>query len=387
MNTAVNQNLLPSGDIEHPWYGALEFRTLAETIPSLIFVSDGHGRNIYTNTSYQRFSGKTGEELLGGGFYDVLHPDDRKAARTWASQISETREPFEIEQRLLRNDGEYRTHLIRGAPVLNANGRVLRWVGSCTDIHELRCALRAAELATELLAALGRSTEAAVFAKDAHGQFVFANDATLKIMGKSAREVVGSSASAHSNLAEYSVAIDANDACILNENRTLAFDERWADDAGVEHIYRSSKGPWNLPDGTRGVVGISIEVTHERALERSIVANNARFRTLFDGVPVLLWVTDATGKVVVRNNLWSDFTGLPDSCENPIAFADIIDPSDLPAFEAIYAWCMGQSELLEMELGVFDRIADGFVRHIVRMVPVYSTDGGVTAWVGSALPV
>jgi hypothetical protein len=85
--------------------------------------------------------------------------------------------------------------------------------------------------------------------------------------------------------------------------------------------------------------------------------------------------------------LWSDFTGLPDSCENPIVFSDIIDPSDLPAFEAIWPWCMGQSELLEIELGLFDRIADGFVRHVVRMVPVYATDGGVTAWVGSALPV
>jgi PAS domain S-box-containing protein len=387
LNTAVNQNSLPTDDIEHPWYGALEFRTLAETIPSLIFVSDGHGRNIYTNTSYQRFSGKTGAALLGGGFYNVLHPDDREAARAWAAQLSETCEPFEVEQRLLRYDGEYRTHLIRGAPVKDANQKVLRWIGSCTDIHELRSAVRAAEQATGLLAALGRSTEAAVFAKDAVGQFVFANDATLKIMGKVTCEVIGASVSDHSNLVEDGVEIDVNDASVLAENRTMAFDERWTDNAGIEHVYRSSKGPWDLPDGTRGVVGVSIDVTHERLLERSILANNARFRTLFDGVPMLLWVADETGKVVVRNSLWSDFTGLPDSCEDPIVFADIIDPSDLPAFEAFWAWCIGQSELLEIELGLFDRIAAGFVKHVVRMVPVRTTDSEVTAWVGSALPV
>jgi PAS domain S-box-containing protein len=372
-------------DPVRPWYGAVEFRTLAETNPCLIFVGDGRGRNVYTNTAFQRFTGKSADQLLGVGYFAVIHPDDIAPAEALHRSIHENSVPFEVEQKLRRHDGEYRTHLVRGAPVKDADGRVLRWIGSCTDIHELRAAVTAADQATEILAAIGRSTEAAVFAKDANGDFVFANNATLEVMGKASEELIGADVMAHAASAGDAAKIDDNDAQVLREDRTLAFDESWTGEDGVTRTYRSTKGPWRSPDGERGIVGIAINVTRERELERSIAASNARFRAIFDSVPILLWVTDAKGEIVVRNNLWSDFTGLPDSCENPISFADIIDPLQFSAFEALWQLSISDGEMLEMDVALLDRISGTYVPHTVRMIPIYAHGGSVTAWVGSAI--
>lgn len=182
---STEYSVVPEGAEDAPWYGAIEFRTLAETVPALLFVTSSSGSVIYTNSAYQRYAGTEPENLLGLGYLDVLHPDDRPRAEQLWMQISESTQPYEIEHRMRRHDGKFRWHQVRGAPILDKFGQVLRWIGVCTDIQDLRTAVDSARDMNELLAIVGRSTDAIVFAKDAAGRFVFANEATLQALDAS----------------------------------------------------------------------------------------------------------------------------------------------------------------------------------------------------------
>src|SRR5690606_18244218 len=66
----------------------------------------------------------------------MFHPDDRERAwERWRHSL-ETGEPYEIEYRLRHRSGEYRWTLGRAMPIRDTEGRIVRWMGTCTDIHQ-----------------------------------------------------------------------------------------------------------------------------------------------------------------------------------------------------------------------------------------------------------
>jgi PAS domain S-box-containing protein len=372
---------------EEPWYGALEFRTLAETMPALLFVTNRHGHAIYTNSGFQRYSGLPHEEIAGPGYLDVLHHDDRlRAERLWSEIVSST-EPYEIEHRMRRHDGSYRWHQVRGAPVIDANGKTARWINVCTDIQELRSAVAAAADAQEMIAVLGRSTDAIVFAKDADGRFVFANDATLQAMEAKSNTVIGASLAERAGVASEVVSIDANDARVLANREMIIVEERWTTKAGVERVYRSTKGPWQRADGSVGIIGITTDITRERQLALQLKEQQHAYRNLADNLPFILWITDAEGRIIVRNNLWEAQTGLPDTQSQPLSFIDLIDPQYLQEFVDCWQSCIAHADILDANLRLRDAMLGRSILHRLVAVPVRDLNGAVNGWVGSAVPV
>ncbi len=81
----------------------------------------------------------------------MFHPEDQE--RAWASwrQSLETGELYQIEYRLRHHSGEYRWTLGRALPIRDADGQILRWIGTCTDIHESRLAAQERELVAQEL--------------------------------------------------------------------------------------------------------------------------------------------------------------------------------------------------------------------------------------------
>ncbi len=73
----------------------------------------------------------------------MFHPEDQDLAWARWRESLETGEPYEIEYRLRHHSGEYRWTLGRALPVRDESGTIIRWIGTCTDIHEAK---RTAEL-------------------------------------------------------------------------------------------------------------------------------------------------------------------------------------------------------------------------------------------------
>jgi PAS domain S-box-containing protein len=114
-----------------------DFRNVAETMPQIVWTADAQGRLDYHNQRWHDYAG-TGVGLSGRS---ILHPDDyRRCLELWRSSVA-TGNRYEIEYRLRRAaDGAYRWHIGRASPLRNADSQIARWIGTCTDIEDLKYA-------------------------------------------------------------------------------------------------------------------------------------------------------------------------------------------------------------------------------------------------------
>lgn len=115
-----------------------EFRQLAESMPQIVWVCQPDGNNTYFNKHWVSYTGLTLEESYGAGWNKPFHPDDRQRAwDAWQNAVNYN-DTYLLECRLRRHDGEYFWWLIRGIPITNEKGEIVKWFGTCTDIHEMK---------------------------------------------------------------------------------------------------------------------------------------------------------------------------------------------------------------------------------------------------------
>ena len=115
-----------------------DFRLLAEAMPQIVWITRPDGWNIYFNQQWVTYTGMTLEESYGHGWNIPFHPDDRQRAwDSWQNTVTNGT-PYSLECRLRRSDGVYKWWLVRGVPVLDDQGTVLKWFGTCTDIDEFK---------------------------------------------------------------------------------------------------------------------------------------------------------------------------------------------------------------------------------------------------------
>lgn len=115
-----------------------KFRLLADSMPQFIWISDVLGNLNYFNQTVFDYSGLSPEQINEGGWLQIIHPDDREEnIKQWQYAIS-TGEPFFFEHRFQHKDGEYRWQLSRAVPQKDENGKIQMWVGTSTDIDEIK---------------------------------------------------------------------------------------------------------------------------------------------------------------------------------------------------------------------------------------------------------
>jgi PAS domain S-box-containing protein len=109
--------------------------------PHMVWSAAPDGRAIYFNDRMLDFTGQTRDVLLEHGWIELLHPDDRDAAlAAWTSAL-ESGSAMSIEYRFRHRSGEYRWVLCSGEPVVDrASRKILRWMGTNTDIHDQKVA-------------------------------------------------------------------------------------------------------------------------------------------------------------------------------------------------------------------------------------------------------
>jgi PAS domain S-box-containing protein len=117
-----------------------EFRSLAEAMPQIVWIRRPDGASVYFNHQWMDYTGLTLEKSLGDGWHKPFHPDDRQGAWHAWQRATATIGTYSIESRLRRADGVYRWWLVRGVPLQDASGAILKWFGTCTDIHDLKLA-------------------------------------------------------------------------------------------------------------------------------------------------------------------------------------------------------------------------------------------------------
>ncbi|HVO52486.1 MAG TPA: sigma 54-interacting transcriptional regulator [Thermoanaerobaculia bacterium] len=113
-----------------------ELRTILETIPAVVFVARPDGALEFVTERWLEGAGLTREQILGWQWPNALHPDDRAiAVQRWKDALA-TGVPNDQEMRARWPDGSYRWLLVRGVPLRDEKGSILRWYGTITDIDD-----------------------------------------------------------------------------------------------------------------------------------------------------------------------------------------------------------------------------------------------------------
>ncbi|MER2998029.1 PAS domain-containing protein [Pontibacter populi] len=115
-----------------------QFRFLTESIPQMVWTATPDGATDYFNKRWINYTGLSFEESVGpDAWLLALHPDDHKMAfERWQYSVR-TGEYYELEYRIRNGqNGPYRWFLGQGIPMRDAEGNIVRWFGTCTDIED-----------------------------------------------------------------------------------------------------------------------------------------------------------------------------------------------------------------------------------------------------------
>lgn len=163
------------------------FRLLADSAPTMIWVSSVDKRCVYFNRRWLEFTGKTIEQELGDGWTGNVHPDDLQDCLEIYERNFEKRVEFEIEYRLRRHDDQYRLILDCCVPFYDLKGEFKGFIGSCIDITERR----KAEEHIRHQASLLDQTSDAILVSNLNYQIIYWNKGAELLYGLSAEEVYG----------------------------------------------------------------------------------------------------------------------------------------------------------------------------------------------------
>jgi PAS domain S-box-containing protein len=171
---------------------------MVECIPQVVWVNLPDGTVEYLNRQCLDYFGLSAQQMWGWDWRQGVHPDDLPRTLAATARTMSTGEPLEVEYRLRRHDGQYRWHIGRASALRDRGGRVVKWFGTATDIHErkeaeerLREARRLSEEHLALLDTFLRNAPVAFAVVDREFRYARVNDALAALNGRPAADHLG----------------------------------------------------------------------------------------------------------------------------------------------------------------------------------------------------
>jgi PAS domain S-box-containing protein len=162
------------------------FRSMADTAPVMIWMSDVDKLCTFFNKGWLDFTGRSLEQELGNGWAEGVHQEDLAGCFEVYVNAFTARHPFTMEYRLRRQDGEYRWVLDNGGPRFAPDGTFLGYIGSCIDITERKQAQDRFRLVVE-------ASPNGIVLSDPQGDIVLINARAEKLFGYEREELIGQS--------------------------------------------------------------------------------------------------------------------------------------------------------------------------------------------------
>ncbi|MCS6289184.1 MAG: PAS domain S-box protein [Nitrospira sp.] len=165
------------------------FRELVESLPLPIWTCLPDGTCDYLSPQWKNYTGWSADEPFSTGCLQHVHPEDRpRITEQWHDAVAHIH-PLDVELRFKRADGVYRWFHAHAVPILDLDGRLLKWVGTYTDTHDRK---QVQEIQARL-AAIVESSSDAVISKSLDGRILTWNKSAELMFGYSGEEIIGHS--------------------------------------------------------------------------------------------------------------------------------------------------------------------------------------------------
>jgi len=258
------------------------YRSLTTATAQIVWMTNVEGR-IADMPAWRALTGQSEAEVAGFGWLDAIHPDDReRTSQIWLEAVR-TKNLYETEYRIRAADGTYRYFAARGVPVVDSNGCIREWIGTCTDIHDRKEAEIALRQSEERLQAILDNSPAVIYLKDLQGRLIMVNRQFESLFHLTRSEIIGKR-DCDLLAQEFAEVIAAIDQKVLEAGTAIQSEEVVPHEDGL-HTYLSLKFPLLTSEGKPyALCGISTDITErkqaelalEQAKEAAEAANQAK---------------------------------------------------------------------------------------------------------------
>ena len=181
MATDVTEQVLSRKRIEEQ---NRELQFVMDVMPQLVWHTQPDGSLDFANKVYLDYTGLTLQELTGSQWMKLVHPDDLEVS-TWAWQkaLAGDNDNYTMAHRLRGKDGQYRWFLSRGVARKDAQGKILRWYGTTTDIEDQKTAAEVLQQSKERFDLMAKATQDAIWDWDLTTNLVWWNEGFKTLFG------------------------------------------------------------------------------------------------------------------------------------------------------------------------------------------------------------
>ena len=278
-------------------------RAILDTMPQMVWSTRPDGCHDYSNERWYDFTGLERDTTDGDGWASMFHPDDMPEARARWERALATGEPYEVEYRLRHRSGTYRWTLGRALPIRDAEGRIERWFGTCTDIHDLKQA--EAEVAArrmQLETLLETAPVAVWFTDDLAVSRVMRNGYAAEIMGlpRGTTASFGSGGISHARVQRDGEPVELRDmplqrAVTGEDVRDEEYEIVFADGRPPATLLSSASAIRDTSGAITGAVAVSLDISGRKRIEeaRELLARELshRIKNIFAVVQSLAALT------------------------------------------------------------------------------------------------
>ncbi len=361
--------------VQHPPEQAIDL------IPALAWSTGPDGTCDFSNRTWLEYTGLTVDEASGWGWSTSFHPDDIDAVLAYWHALRSSGEAGEIEARMRRFDGEYRWFLVRAKPLTDADGVVVKWYGTNTDIEDRKRAEEAVRDSEFQLRLIIDSIPALVFTTTAAGEVEYVNRQILDYFGNTLEEL--------KNWA-FSGAVHPDDmnGVVTHWQHSIAggspfdIEQRIRRFDGVFRWFHVRGLPLRSPEGRiiRWYVVLT-DVDDRVRSEEAVRISERELRQIVDSVPGMIATANAKGEHDYASKRTLDYTGTSTEEASGLGFVNTIHPDDQELVKQM--WIRSVTLGQPMEINHRWRRFDGVYRWFrVRVHPRVNEKGEIVRWYG-----
>jgi PAS domain S-box-containing protein len=295
------------------------FREMADSCPSMMWVTGPTGEIDFLNRAYREFSGLTCDEAHGHKWRSLLHPGDAPEYLEKFDRAMREHTSFSAEGRVRRADGEWRMVGSRGEPRFSAEGEYLGHIGLRADITERMKAEQLQEFQHSLIRAIHEGSLDGILVVNPDDIIVSHNKKMLdvwkislpddsenlpdNIVGTHQQPLLSAVLRRAKDPETYLQRIEAaqNDPDVADRSEVALKDGRTLERYSA--CLRSDNGDY------LGRARFFRDITERKQAEQTLKESEERFRVMADGCPMPMWVTGADGGIQFINRALREFTG------------------------------------------------------------------------------
>jgi PAS domain S-box-containing protein len=310
----------------------------AQSAPVAMFHATPGGALQVVNAAWTALTGLSAEQAADEGWLDVVHPDDREATRQAWERAVAAGDAVTLEFRVRAREGALRWVKAIAQPDPSLDSGLLGYAGVWLDLTEPRIRENDLRQRQHMLETLIANSTDSIFVKDRAGRYLLANPAAMEPQIPGIGSPVGKT-DAERFSQETARQLREYDLHVMQTGKPLTIEEELALPDGRTCIHTASKFPYFSEDGTiLGIMGISRDVTRQKALETRLKENEARLAEAQRLAHLGNWVWDIrTDQVTWSEELFRIFGFAPGSLNLTFkSFVMRIHPEDRERIQAMW---------------------------------------------------